>query len=236
VPRDGASVRLGRPYWNLAFGSIIPGLLLPPPVGSRQGQRLPAAPPHGSPPAAFPHEAHILDVWRQSAARDKETIPNRRPSSLLMLTGLCSGRRFQPQAPCRLNLRTEWNSGFSAASPVARRFHFRVRCRFSTMIAMCGRYRLSLPTVLRRVFDDADFSVKCGKTPWPLDTSGDTKVASGCIREKILPNFSALFGRGFEQNVVESSAGARSLRAGLCCTNNGAIRNRIGSCRKNRAE
>ncbi len=52
---------------------------------------------------------------------------------------------------------------------------------------MCGRYRLSLPTVLRRVFDDADSSVKCGKTPWPLDTSGDTKVASEYIRRKILP-------------------------------------------------
>jgi len=84
---------------------------------------------------------------------------------------------------------------------------------------MCGRYRLSLPTVLRRVFDDADSSVKCGKNPWPLGTSGHTKVASEYIREKILPVFRALFGGVFQRNIVESSrTGPVFSGPGLCCT------------------
>src|ERR1700728_1981892 len=36
------------------------------------GTAVTRCPPHGSPRAAFPHEALILDVWRQSAARDKD--------------------------------------------------------------------------------------------------------------------------------------------------------------------
>src|SRR5690349_13187960 len=39
------------------------------------GTAVARCPPHRSPRAEFPHEALILDEWRQSAARDKDGAP-----------------------------------------------------------------------------------------------------------------------------------------------------------------